>query len=279
VVEGQEDLYQIDTTTGEVGKKLTKDATGPQFPILSPDRGSVVYVQAGTGTQLRTVAVDGTGDRQLFANPPDGCKTLLRPAWNPVDGSELALVCVTEDGTSQLDLVGVDGTVRATLHPGLASIDDLSYSPDGRTLVYWGSRDKGDTGGALFLQPADGSGVPKQLTTPDAASDADAVFSPDGKTIVFRRATNDNNGANSAQILTVRTDGSGLTPITDGTAIDQDPTFSPDGTQIAFKSNRNNAAGTSDAQIWVMNLDGSGLRQLGIGSPGIADGAPAWGHR
>ena len=67
--------------------------------------------------------------------------------------------------------------------------------------------------------------------------------------------------------------------LTAGPGIERDPIFSPDGTQIAFKSTRNNAAGTSDAQIWVIGMDGSGLRQLGIGSPGIADGAPAWGHR
>ena len=77
----------------------------------------------------------------------------------------------------------------------------------------------------------------------------------------------------------MQTDGSGLRPVTDGTAYDEDPTISPDGTQVAFKSNRNNAACTSERQIWVIGLDGTGLRQLGIGSPGIADGAPAWGHR
>ena len=131
----------------------------------------------------------------------------------------------------------------------------------------------------LYIQPADGSGIPRQVTTPGDAGDADATFSSDGKTIVFRRANSGTAAANSAQILTVQTDGSGLRPVTDGTAYDEDPTISPDGTQVAFKSNRNNAAGTSERQIWVIGLDGTGLRQLGIGSPGIADGAPAWGHR
>src|SRR5664279_4981211 len=60
---GTADLYQIDTVTGALGKKLTNGTPGPQFPILSPDRGSVVYVQSGPKTQLRTMAVDGTGNR------------------------------------------------------------------------------------------------------------------------------------------------------------------------------------------------------------------------
>ena len=271
---GTEDLYQIDATTGAVGQKLTNGAKGPQFPILSPDRGTVVYVQSGDDNQLRTVAADGVGDRQMFNSLPEGCDSLLRPAWNPVDPTELAVACVKSDGSTDLKLIGVDGTVRSTLNPGIAHLDDLAYSPDGTTLLYWGSQNKDDNGGPLYLQSSDGKGLPKQITTPGGSNDADATFSPDGSTIVFRRAT-----PGSSQIISVHSDGTGLTPITDGTSYDQDPTFSPDGTQIAFKSNRNNAAGTTDAQIWVIGLDGSGLRQLGIGSPGIADGAPAWGHR
>jgi len=271
---GSEDLYQIDATSGAVGTKLTNGGKGPQFPILSPDRGTVVYVQSGDGNQLRTAAVDGVGDREMFATSIEGCDSLQRPAWNPVDPTELAIACEKSDGTTDLKLVGIDGTVRSTLNPGIAHLDDLAYSPDGKTLVYWGSANKDDNGGPLYLQSADGKGLPKQITTPGGSNDADATFSPDGNTIVFRRAT-----TSSSQIISIHTDGTALTPITDGTSYDQDPTISPDGTQIAFKSNRNNAAGTSDAQIWVIGMDGSGLRQLGIGSPGIADGAPAWGHR
>jgi len=273
---GTADLYQIDTATGALGKKLTNGTPGPQFPILSPDRGSIVYVQSGPETQLRTMAVDGTGNRDLFAAPPAGCETILRPAWNPVDTNELALVCVDGDGATELHLVNVDGTLRSTLSPGIKHIDDIAFSPDGKTLLYWGSQDPGANGGALYLQPVDGSSTPKQITLPGGANDADATFAPDGKTIVFRRAT---VGGSSAQILAVHTDGTGLVPITDGTAYDQDPSISPDGTQIAFKSNRNNAAGTSDTQIWVMGLDGTGLHQMGIGTAGTSDGAPAWGPR
>ena len=276
VVNGSEDLYQIDAVTGAVGKKLTNGATGPQYAIFSPDRGTIVYMQLGEHQQLRTMAADGAGDRELFSGPLADCVTI--PAWNPVEPSVLALRCV-RDGKIELNLVNVDGTVRSTINTGIPNIDDVSYSPDGKSIMYWGTQNPTATGGALYIQPADGSGIPRQVTTPGDAGDADATFSSDGKTIVFRRANSGTAAANSAQILTVQTDGSGLRPVTDGTAYDEDPTISPDGTQVAFKSNRNNAAGTSERQIWVIGLDGTGLRQLGIGSPGIADGAPAWGHR
>jgi Tol biopolymer transport system component len=97
--------------------------------------------------------------------------------------------------------------------------------------------------------------------------------------IAFRRLQTDAAGDTTAQLILVGSDGSNPTPLTDGTSVDQDPIFSPDGTELAFKSNRLNAAGTRDNQFWVIGRDGSGLRELGVGSPGSADGAPAWGHR
>lgn len=172
--------------------------------------------------------------------------------------------------------MNADGTLRSTLSPGITHIDDVAFSPDGTTMVYWGSQDPGAGGGALYLQPVDGSSIPKQITLPGGANDADATFAPDGKTIVFRRAT---VGGSSAQILAVQSDGTGLVPLTDGTAYDQDPSISPDGTQVAFKSNRNNAAGTNDTQIWVINKDGTAPRHMGIGTAGTGDGAQAWGPR
>ncbi len=275
IVNGSEDLYQIDTITGTVGKKLTEGATATQYPILSPDRGAIVYVQIGDQSQLRTMAADGAGNRELFAGPLADCPTI--PAWNPVDPSVLALRCENADKVD-LHLVNVDGTIRSTINTGIPYVYDVAFSPDGKSLVYWGSQTPA-SGGTLYFQAADGSTPPKQITSPGDAGDADPVFAPDGKTIVFRRANSSGFSPTSSQILTVQSDGSGLRPLTDGTAYDEDPTVSPNGTQIAFKSSRTNAAGTSDRQIWVIGMDGTGLRQLGVGSPGVADGAPAWGRR
>ena len=46
----QTDLYIVDTTTGMVGDKITNGSPGGQYPTLSPDRGSIVYLQAGMAT-------------------------------------------------------------------------------------------------------------------------------------------------------------------------------------------------------------------------------------
>ncbi|WP_420122106.1 TolB family protein [Nakamurella sp.] len=279
-VDGNPDMYIVDTVTGAVGDRITTDAPGSQYPTLSPDRGSIVYLQGGDKNALHMMAADGSGDRPLLAADADFCPSPQRPAWNPADPTEIAVACRGGDEGNRLVLIGVDGTLRSTINTGLRSFDDPTYSPDGKTLAFWGTQDEGAQGGALYVQPANGSGTPKQITTPGAkANDTDPIWSVDGSSIIFRRATEDGGGGQSAQILQIKADGSGLTPVTDGTAFDQDPTASPDGKQIAFLSNRINAAGNNDAQVWVINLDGTGLRQVGIGKPGNAAGAPEWGRR
>lgn len=280
VVDDKPDMAIIDTVTGAVGDRITTDAPGSQYPTLSPDRGSIVYLQGGDKNALHMMAADGSGDRPLLAADAEFCPGPQRPAWNPVDPTEIAVACRGGDEGNRLILIGVDGTLRSTINTGLWSFDDATYSPDGKTLTFWGSQDEGAQGGALYVQPANGSGTPKQITTPGAkANDTDPIWSVDGSSIIFRRATEDGGGGQSAQILQIKADGSGLTPVTDGTAFDQDPTASPDGKQIAFLSNRINAAGNNESQVWVINLDGTGLRQVGIGKPGHAGGAPEWGRR
>ena len=284
---GSSGLFQFDAATQEMGQLLASGG-GPQYPILSPDRGSVIYIQVGPdGKELRTVAVDGSGDRVLLKKEqwPAGCTDIYRPAWNTAIPSLITLSCVLADGTTEVHSINIaDGQDLGPLtFFGLPIVDDLTYSPDGTTIAFWGSESRAQGfEGTIFTVPADASGGATQLVDRvDGTADADPTYSPDGSKIAFRRVVTGGgvDGGDAAHIFVVNTDGTGLTQITDGTSIDQDPIWSPDGSQIAFKSNRPNTAGTTDNQIYVMNADGSNIRELGIGQSGVGDGAPAWGHR
>jgi len=275
VVDGSKELYQIDADSGTVGQRLTSGAPGPQYPVLSPDRGSIIYAQAsGSDSTLRTSAVDGTGDRALFSDPIDDCAKYTRPAWNPVDQTELAMLCTTSDKSVVLYRIGVDGQIRGSIDTGFSLVDDVAYAPDGTKVAFWASDTPG-AGGSIYIQPIHG-GAPVRVTDGTTGTDADPMFSPDGTHIVFRRLRPDGK---SSRIFLVDVDGTHLTALTDGASVDQNPTFSPDGSRIVFKSNRLNVAGTRDTQSWIMQSDGPGLHQIAVDDPGTTDGAPAWGAR
>ena len=231
--DGNTDLFLVDVDSGAPSGRVTTAPQQDVAPLLSPDRRTIAYVQLaddGTGV-LRVVATDGTGDRPMFETPPAGCESVLRPAWNPADPSQLAVVCIDGAGTYRLRILGTDGAVVRDLDVGYARFDDVSYSPDGSTLVYWASDGAGGAG--LFTWAADGSGEPVQLTDGGAADDGDAVWSPDGEQIAFRRVT-----GTTADIYLMDADGSDVRPLLVAPGTDQDPTWSPDGARIAFKSDQ-----------------------------------------
>ena len=280
-IDRSSNLTLYDAATGELGQPLTTGSPGTQFPVLSADRGSVIYLQTKRDAPktLRTMAVDGTGDRELFSTFPDDCGNFYRPGWNPADQTEIALACVKGDGSVAVYRIGVDGKVRGTITTGLTVVDDLTYSPDGSQLAFWGADTVGGQS-VLFVQPADGNSPPRRLVLPpDGVSDVDPAFSPDGGTITFRRVTKDGSGAQTSRLYQVGVDGSNLRPLTDAGYVDLDPSYSPDGSRIVFRSiGRGSGTGKASA-LWVIGADGTGLRELAADAPGIADGAPAWTRR
>jgi TolB protein len=229
-------------------------------------------VGGAPGYELRVVASDGSGDRPLFDGPVPGCAAPMRPGWSASEPDQLAVPCYPFQGAprAELRIVRLDGTTVRVLPTGIARMDDVSFSPDGSRVVYWGRDDAQGDGGQLYSVPADGSGSPQQLTT--TAGNADAVFSPDGRQIAFRREV-----PGGAQIWVMAADGSGERALTPPGAFDQDPSWSPDGSSIVFKSNR--PGPLPGNQFWIMDRNGQGLRQLGHTVTAEADNAAAWGPR
>jgi serine/threonine protein kinase len=273
LVDGNLDLYLVDAN-GTLGARLTSGAQRDVGPLLSTDRRTLVYTRQDAtvdeNRELWTMGVDGQGDRALFDPPLSGCREPGRPAWNPADQTQLAVVCYGESPLT-LRIVSLDGVVVRQLTPPRAYIDDLAFSPDGTELTYWAA-DSADAGqGRLYVQAADGSGEPRALS--DGEADNDPAWSPDGSTIAFSRGVADKQ----REIYVVPAAGGDAHSIlaADGSSANG-PAFSPDSSQIVFKSDR--PGGTNSGfQWWIMGADGADPHQ--VPTEGRAVATPAWGSR
>ena len=281
LVNGVMNLYAVDSATGRT-TQLTDVGGQTEAPTISPDRRTVVYIaiQAdGTG-QLHVAGADGSGDRPLFAAPPPGCdRVMFRPAWNPVEPDQIAMNCLDQAGRFSLSIMRLDGTVLATPPVGQEMFDDLTFSPDGRTLAFWAGPKSGGGSGSIYTMPADGSAPPTRITDGGAGTDADPIFSPDGTQIIFRRIV-DGPVRKNTELFLVRPDGTELRPIAPHAGDDQDPAWSPDGKQIAFNSTRSDTDADSGINhVLIMNADGTGIHRLSPDNPFPEQSAPAWGRR
>ena len=259
-VGGNWDITTI-TATGTIGQNLTDSPDEDNFPVISADRRTIVYLHRTSPTtrELHVMGADGTGDRPLLATVPSGCADLTRPAFGDQPVPQLVVPCLDPaTGATTLNLVGLDGTAYKVVDQGVLS--DPSLTPDGRFVVYWRADGPGQEGGALYRAPLNGPDVPVPITGGGKLRDNDPAVSPIGDLVAFTRAgqgiwTVGLGGDNQEKQLTKQ----------DG---DQDPSWSPDGKQITFKR---------QDQLWIMNADGSDAHR--ITKPGDVGTAAAWSPR
>lgn len=285
LVDGNEDIFLAETSQPAPVRRLIHGPDRDTNPALSPDRRTMAYiVQDADGRKtLRLAAVDGAGARDLFDPVPQACEGgALRPAWNPTDPDQLAVVCLDSKKRYGLYLVDTSGRIIRELQTGQAKIGDPAFSPDGTTVAYWAGPQVSRDGGTLFTLPLDGSTPPRQLAaTTILAQDADPAWSPDGELIAYRHRLPGGARGGNFQIRVIAANGAGQpTTLTDDGSTDQDPSWSPSGTDLAVKSDRPSVAGghSDRSRIWLMSAKGDDLRLLWPDSPG-AGRAPAWTRR
>ena len=178
--------------------------------------------------------------------------------------------------------MSVDGADLGMIDTGFPVVDDVTYSPDGRTLAFWGSEAR-VAKAPIFTKPVDGSGPAKQMIerAPDGTLTPTPSWSPDGSKIAFRRVVaRRQRGRVTAQIYRGqrRRLGPRAAHRGDDRRSGPDLVAERDADRLQEQPAERRRA-RKDNQIWVINADGSGLKELGVGSPGTGDGAPAWGHR
>ena len=180
-----EDLGVRDLRTGQIRRLAGATGRDSAFPAISPDGRQLAYLSlslSGRDAELRLRDLTGSRPRVLFSNPevPD-----LRPfAWSP-DGKQILTVFARKDGTNQIVLVSAaDGSVRVLkslewqLRP-----EQMSFSPDGRYIVYHRRTQRDSSELDIFVLATDGSR--ESLLVDWSADDRYPLWTPDGSAILF----------------------------------------------------------------------------------------------
>ncbi len=250
-------------------------------PALSPDGRYIAFLSARELFSIDLFLADAkTGKviRRLVSSERDSHIESLRfiesaGSWSP-DGRRLAFITFAK-GDNYLSFVDVES--RAIEHrkvPGLESINNVAWSPDGKTIAL-----SGQTTGVsdLFLYNIETNEV-RRLTS-DKYADLQPAWSPDGKTIAF--VTDRGAGTVVEQLLftdqrlatiDVATGQIRLIDAFRGT-LHINPQFAPDGNSIYFIAN---PEGIPDIyRITLADGQLSRVTAVDTGIAGITDMSPA----
>ena len=160
-------------------------------------------------------------------------------AWSP-DGTRIAYDG-PEGSVYSIDVESGEHTLLVRRPAGMASVEDLDWSPDGaHVAITYGDASQGDSK-ALYLANADGSDL-RLVARIDAGLwpvwhpglSVGTAWSPDGTRLAYVSRSGP-EGDRELQVWTVSANGSAPSLVASRCCvIGGDPVWSPDGSQIAF---------------------------------------------
>lgn len=248
-------------------RQVTHGSAPATAPDWSPDGRWIAY--ASDECTIALVRADGSRQRTLASQTPDGCET--DPAFTP-DGRHLVFerydATTGDDAIWVMDLRGGDRRRIATGPEGAATPE---VSPDGRTLSFLSWLPDGRT--AVFAAPMHGGGHVRQVTPALFGISYKHGWSPDGRRIVT--SDNADDPTQPANVVTIRADGSDLRYLTHLTSADERAVaggYSPDGKWVVYRYERGGGYA-----LMVVRPDGHGAHALPLTSlrPGFIDWGPA----
>jgi len=234
-------------------------------------------------------------------------------SFNPIlspDGTQIAYLHITAETYEnclvspqyEINVMNVDGTHQRTLK-SLDNLAQLSWSSDGKSLVYWtpalAIRQPGldrenslgipDIGIISEMARLDSSTSPLYLISLDhdapvrlLANNATSLlnnleWSPDGKWIAYGCRSSKDTKPASFYICVLGTElQTKPTVLTEGAVFFEHFSWSPDGTQIAYFAFDREAdkLGNNPYQLWVVRMDGSAPRLVTTTKDGFD--TPQW---
>jgi TolB protein len=206
--------------------------SAPGLGRAGPDYAFDVFVMRADGTDVRALTRTRGVDDHSPAWSPSG-RTIAFVRFSPTASFENDIWTVRRDGRGSRLLVR---------EPGWAV--SLSYSPNGRQLVYRNSW-VGHSGSISVASTSGGTGTALVSEPPGRYFVSSPSWSPDGRTIAFNRGRNDG----FSTIQTVPSSGGNATELGRGSR----PIWSPNGKSVLYQNG---------FKIWVMGADGAGARAI-----------------
>lgn len=265
-------LYVTDTTWGSNpgGRILRLDDVAVGEPDVT--NGGIAYQRTdGSGKEQLLVTNPSTGQSTVLLDPSAPGETLdgvLGTAWAP-DGTRVAFGGAGLDAgdPSGLYTVAADGSDQSLVLPFERSgiVDDLSWSPDGRTLAF----QSGSFEREIRTVRPDGSGLETLVddtTFPGLEDPGDPAWSPDGARLAFVAYID-----GLPQVFTMTARATDLRQVTTGELGGADPQWSPDGNRLVLTR----TGGCSICRdVWTADVDGGDARLL-VDEADL-DIAPGW---
>jgi Tol biopolymer transport system component len=293
---GPTDIY-LKAVASEAVQRLTATQGSETSPAWSPDGHSLAFVRDGQGvftmSQLggaeRQVSASGThvawagdsksvlirdregdtgpfGIHQVFLDTLERRRLTQAPVgagdWRfevSPDGKTLAFIRYERSGIADLYVMPMQGREPRRLSNWNAALTGLSWTPDGREIVYSVEE---PAAGRLWRIRTNSStlGRGSPITDIPAAALNPSISRPmpgQPARLAFQTITRDVDIQMMDLQARLGNDTIESKPFSNSTRIEGSARFSVDGSRIAFSSFR-----SGGAEVWVAGRDGSGLQQI-----------------